>query len=88
MTSAAITPLRVEEHTAQISSLKRLAIERDFKSSSDDSIDVVCGSTTFELGVDLGSIHSVFMARYRLEPPTTDKGPVERGEDQEPSHLF
>lgn len=62
ITSAAITPLRVEEHTAQISSGKRITIEREFKSTEDDSIDVVCGSTTFELGIDLGSIQSVFMA--------------------------
>ncbi len=62
VTSAAITPLRVDEHTAQISPEKRIAIERDFRSTSEDSIDVVCGSTTFELGIDLGSIQSVFMA--------------------------
>src|SRR6185437_5586982 len=62
VTSAAITPLRVEEHTAQISSGKRIAIERDFRSTAEDSIDVVCGSTTFELGIDLGSIQSVFMS--------------------------
>jgi hypothetical protein len=62
ITSAAITPLRVEEHTAQISSEKRITIERQFKSTEDDSVDVVCGSTTFELGIDLGSIQSVFMS--------------------------
>ena len=62
VSSASITPLRVEEHTAQISPAKRNAIERDFRSSSDDSVDIICGSTTFELGIDLGSIQSVFMA--------------------------
>jgi len=54
--------VRVEEHTAQISPGKRIAIEREFRSTAEDSIDVVCGSTTFELGIDLGSIQSVFMS--------------------------
>jgi len=62
VSSASITPLRVEEHTAQISATKRNSIERDFRSSADDSVDVICGSTTFELGIDLGAIQSVFMA--------------------------
>jgi len=60
--STDITPLRVEEHTAQISPQKRNSIERDFRSLKPDSIDVISGSTTFELGIDLGSINSVFMA--------------------------
>lgn len=62
VTSAAITPLRVDEHTAQISPGKRIAIERDFRSTAEESIDVICGSTTFELGIDLGAIQSVFMS--------------------------
>jgi len=60
--SAGVTPLRVEEHTAQISSERRIAIERDFRSTAENSVDVVCGSTTFELGIDLGAIQSVFMS--------------------------
>jgi hypothetical protein len=60
--TVSITPLRVEEHTAQISSAKRTLIERDFRSTTEDSIDVISGSTTFELGIDLGSIQSVFMS--------------------------
>ncbi|HEU5401845.1 MAG TPA: DEAD/DEAH box helicase, partial [Terriglobales bacterium] len=62
VTSARVTPLRVEEHTAQISSDRRIAIERDFRSTAENSVDVVCGSTTFELGIDLGAIQSVFMS--------------------------
>jgi hypothetical protein len=60
--TVSITPLRVEEHTAQISSTKRILIERDFRSTTEDSIDVISGSTTFELGIDLGAIQSVFMS--------------------------
>lgn len=62
VTSAGVTPLRVEEHTAQISPERRIAIERDFRSTTEDSVDVICGSTTFELGIDLGAIQSVFMS--------------------------
>ncbi len=62
ITSASVTPLRAEEHTAQISPVKRAEIERDFRRGGEDGVDVVCGSTTFELGIDLGSIHSVFMS--------------------------
>ena len=57
-----MAPLWVEEHTAQISPSKRGEVEREFRSSDADSIDVVCGSTTFELGIDLGQINSVFMS--------------------------
>jgi hypothetical protein len=57
-----IRPLRIEEHTAQISARRRQEIERDFRRDDEDGIDVVCGSTTFELGIDLGLIHAVFMS--------------------------
>lgn len=58
----AIRPLRVEEHTAQMAARKRQLIEREFRRTGDESVDVVCGSTTFELGIDLGTIHAVFMS--------------------------
>ena len=57
-----IRPLRVEEHTAQVAAAKRQAIEQDFRRKDNDGIDVICGSTTFELGIDLGTIHAVFMS--------------------------
>jgi len=60
--ATSMTPLHVEEHTAQISAVKRDAVEREFRSTQPDSVDVICGSTTFELGIDLGSIQSVFMS--------------------------
>ena len=57
-----LRPLRVEEHTAEIANQRRLEIERLFKGNDDKSVDVISGSTTFELGVDLGTINSVFLA--------------------------
>jgi DEAD/DEAH box helicase/MrfA Zn-binding domain/Helicase conserved C-terminal domain len=57
-----LRPLRVEEHTAQIANLRRLEIERLFRSDTEEAVDVISGSTTFELGVDLGTISSVFLA--------------------------
>lgn len=54
--------LWVDEHTAQVSTTKRSQVERDFRSTATESLDVVCGSTTFELGIDLGSIQSVFLS--------------------------
>jgi superfamily II DNA or RNA helicase len=57
-----IKPLRVEEHTAEIANPKRLEIERRFRGDDEESVDVISGSTTFELGIDLGSISTVFLA--------------------------
>ncbi|MGH2507761.1 MAG: Zn-binding domain-containing protein, partial [Ktedonobacteraceae bacterium] len=57
-----LRPLRVEEHTAEIANQRRLEIERLFKGYEEESVDVISGSTTFELGVDLGTISSVFLA--------------------------
>ncbi|MGA8213669.1 MAG: DEAD/DEAH box helicase [Candidatus Sulfotelmatobacter sp.] len=57
-----LRPLRVEEHTAQVAAIKRQSIEQDFRCTGPESVDVICGSTTFELGIDLGTIHAVFMS--------------------------
>ena len=56
-----VRPLRVEEHTAQVAPARRQVIEQEFRRTDDDSVDVICGSTTFELGIDLGTVHAVFM---------------------------
>jgi len=60
--------LRVEEHTAQISAHARRKIEDSFKSEGVGSVDVISGSTTFELGIDLGNINAVFLANMPPEP--------------------
>jgi hypothetical protein len=55
--------LRVEEHTAQIDSEKAREFQRDFK---EGKIHVLSSSTTFELGVDLGNLDTIFL---RNVPP-------------------
>ena len=56
-------PLRVEEHTAQLDHEKAREFQRDFES---DRIHVLSCSTTFELGVDLGNLDTIFL---RNVPP-------------------
>ena len=55
--------LVVEEHTAQIDKERAHEIQNDFKQNK---IDVLSCSTTFELGVDLGDLDTVFL---RNVPP-------------------
>jgi len=57
--------MRVEEHTAQLDNEKARAFQRDFR---DNKIDVLSCSTTFELGVDLGTLDTIFL---RNMPPET-----------------
>jgi len=58
-------PLRVEEHTAQLSSDEARDVQRDFIKGD---VHVLSCTTTFELGVDVGDLRAVFM---RNVPPTT-----------------
>jgi ATP-dependent helicase YprA (DUF1998 family) len=55
--------LRVEEHTAQLDKEKAREFQRDFRESK---IHVLSCSTTFELGVDLGDLDTIFL---RNVPP-------------------
>ena len=55
--------LRVEEHTAQLDHEKAREFQRDFK---EGKIHVLSCSTTFELGVDLGDLDTIFL---RNVPP-------------------
>ncbi|MEE8817202.1 MAG: DEAD/DEAH box helicase [Lachnospiraceae bacterium] len=59
-----IRKLRVVEHTAQLSREKAYEYQNLFK---EKKIDVLSCSTTFELGVDVGSLETVFM---RNMPPS------------------
>lgn len=59
-----IDTLVAKEHTAQLSSQKAYAYQNDFKK---ESINVLSCSTTFEMGVDVGTLETVFM---RNMPPT------------------
>lgn len=55
--------LRVEEHTAQLDKEKAREFQREFRESK---IHVLSCSTTFELGVDLGDLDTIFL---RNVPP-------------------
>lgn len=55
--------LRVEEHTAQLDREKAREFQREFRNGN---IHVLSCSTTFELGVDLGDLDTVFL---RNVPP-------------------
>ena len=59
-----IRPLRVVEHTAQLSRETAYEYQNMFKRKE---IDVLSCSTTFEMGVDVGSLETVFM---RNVPPS------------------
>ena len=59
-----IRPLRVVEHTAQLNRETAYEFQKKFKQKQ---IDVLSCSTTFEMGVDVGSLETVFM---RNMPPS------------------
>lgn len=58
-------PLRIEEHTAQLSSERAREVQSDFIHGK---VNVLSCTTTFELGVDVGDLRCVFM---RNVPPQT-----------------
>lgn len=58
-------PLRVEEHTAQLSTERARTIQSEFLRGE---VNVLSCTTTFELGVDVGDLRAVFM---RNVPPKT-----------------
>ncbi|WP_248921404.1 DEAD/DEAH box helicase [Olsenella intestinalis] len=57
-------PIRVEEHTAQLSSDKAAKVQQDFVAGD---VNVLSCTTTFELGVDVGDLRATFM---RNVPPS------------------
>lgn len=57
--------MTVEEHTAQWNSTAAYEIQKKF---IDGEVNILSCSTTFELGVDVGTLNAVFM---RNVPPTT-----------------
>lgn len=59
-----MTDMIAREHTAQLGSQKAYAYQNEFKN---EHINVLSCSTTFEMGVDVGSLETVFM---RNMPPS------------------
>lgn len=59
-----IRPLRIVEHSAQLSKETAYEYQKAFKNKQ---IDVLSCSTTFEMGVDVGTLETVFM---RNMPPS------------------
>jgi len=57
--------MRVEEHTAQLTSEAAQALQEDFARGN---VTVLSCSTTFELGVDAGDLEAVFMRNVPPEP--------------------
>lgn len=57
--------LNAEEHTAQISNEEARKRQNQFK---DGNIHLLSSSTTFEVGVDLGNLDSVFLRNVPPEP--------------------
>lgn len=62
-----IRPLRVVEHTAQLDKETAYEYQQMFKRKE---LDILSCSTTFEMGVDVGSLETVFM---RNVPPLSGK---------------
>ena len=59
-----IRPLRIVEHSAQLAKETAYEYQKEFKQKK---IDILSCSTTFEMGVDVGSLETVFM---RNMPPS------------------
>lgn len=59
-----LIPIRVEEHTAQLSPEKGRKYQNDFKNGY---INTLSCSTTFEMGIDLGDLQTVVLSNV---PPT------------------
>lgn len=59
-----IRPLRIVEHSAQLAKETAYEYQKEFKQKK---LDVLSCSTTFEMGVDVGSLETVFM---RNMPPS------------------
>lgn len=59
-----VVPLRIEEHTAQLTSQKGREYQEAFQKGD---INILSCSTTFEMGIDLGDLQAVVMSNV---PPT------------------
>lgn len=58
-------PLKVSEHTAQLTKEKAFAAQQDFISGK---VNMLSCTTTFEMGVDVGDLQAVFMRNMPPNP--------------------
>lgn len=63
--SELMSPLFVREHTAQLSRNKQQDYQQKFL---EKKINVLSSSTTFEMGVDIGSLESVYLRNFPPSP--------------------
>ncbi len=63
--NARLIPMQSEEHTAQLSSSRATKLQKQFKAGK---VNILSCSTTFEMGVDIGSLETVVL---RNVPPST-----------------
>ena len=63
--SIKLIPLKIEEHTAQLSKQRASELQNKFEQGK---VNILSCSTTFEMGVDVGQLEAVFM---RNVPPET-----------------
>lgn len=63
-------PLHAEEHTAQVTTEKRVEIEENFKAGADESpLNILACSPTMEMGIDVGGLDALIL---RNIPPRPD----------------
>ena len=60
-----IEPIIIKEHTAQLDRKKARQYQQDFK---DKKINILSCSTTFEMGIDIGNLETVFMRNIPPSP--------------------
>lgn len=60
-----LTPMRVEEHTAQLDSSAASELQKQFEQGI---VNVLSCSTTFEMGVDVGELEAVLLHNVPPEP--------------------
>lgn len=63
--SGDIVPMRVHEHTAQLSHYRAAEVQSDFIKGK---VNILSCSTTFELGVDVGDLETVFLKNVPPNP--------------------
>ena len=78
-------PLRIKEHTAQLSKDQQKNYQQAF---IDKKINALSCSTTFEMGVDLGDLETVYLRDVPPSPANYVQRAGRAGRSNHSSHLF